>query len=57
MTIANAEMFYLTLKIQDIDTQLVVYPGMHHGSWPERFDKDYLTRIVDWFDFYTLEQE
>jgi dipeptidyl aminopeptidase/acylaminoacyl peptidase len=50
-------MFYLTLKIQDIDTQLVVYPGMHHGGWPERFDKDYLTRIVDWFDFYTLEQE
>ena len=57
MTIANAEMFYLTLKIQDIDTQLVVYPGMHHGGWPERFDKDYLTRIVDWFDLYTLGQE
>ncbi len=57
MTIANAEMFYLALKIQNIDTQLVVYPGMHHGGWPERFDKDYLTRIVDWFDHYVREQE
>ena len=56
MTIANAEMFYLALKIQDIDTQLVVYPGMHHGGWPERFDKDYLTRIVDWFDHYLQAQ-
>jgi len=57
MTIANAEMFYLALKVQNIDTQLVVYPGMHHGGWPERFDKDYLTRIIDWFDHYVLEQQ
>ena len=56
MTIANAEMFYLALKVQGIDTQLVVYPGMHHGGWPETFEKDYLLRIADWFDHYTLEQ-
>jgi hypothetical protein len=30
---------------------------INHGGWPEHFDKDYLTRIVDWFDHYGLEQQ
>jgi hypothetical protein len=30
----------------------VVYPVMHHGGWPERFEKDFLARILDWFDHY-----
>lgn len=50
--ILNAELFYQALQIQGIDSQLVVYPGMHHGGWTEAFDKDYLRRIVDWFDNY-----
>jgi dipeptidyl aminopeptidase/acylaminoacyl peptidase len=50
--ILNAELFYQTLKVKGIDTQLVVYPDAHHGGWPESFEKDYLVRIVDWFDRY-----
>jgi len=50
--ILNAELFYQALQVQGIDSQLVVYPGAHHGGWPEAFEKDYLTRIVDWFDKY-----
>ena len=30
----------------EIDSQLVVYPDSHHGGWEERFDRDYLERIV-----------
>ena len=50
--ILNAELFYQALKVQGIDSQLVVYPGMHHGHWTESFEKDYLTRVVDRFDHY-----
>ena len=50
--ILNAELFYQALKVQGVDSQLVVYPGAHHGGWPESFEKDYLTRVIDWFDHY-----
>ena len=52
MPISNAEIFYQALKVQDIDSELIVYPEMHHGGWPDRFWKDYLTRVVGWFDNY-----
>jgi dipeptidyl aminopeptidase/acylaminoacyl peptidase len=50
--ILNAELFYQALTWKGVDTELVVYPGAHHGGWPESFEKDYLTRIADWFDLY-----
>jgi dipeptidyl aminopeptidase/acylaminoacyl peptidase len=52
--VLNAELFYQALKVKGVDTQLVVYPGAHHGGWPEAFEKDYLVRIVDWFDHYLM---
>jgi len=54
--ILNAELFYRALKVQDIDSTLVVDPGMHHGGWTEAFDKDYLTRVVGWFDKYVRKE-
>ena len=48
----NAELFYQALKVRGIDSQLVVYPGTHHGGWSVEFDRDYIRRIVDWFDKY-----
>lgn len=50
--ILNSELLYQAMVIREIDTQLVVYPGVHHGGWPEEYDKDYLRRIVAWFDQY-----
>ncbi|HEX2138656.1 MAG TPA: S9 family peptidase, partial [Woeseiaceae bacterium] len=50
--ILNAELFYQSLKYRGIDTRLVVYPGMHHGDWDPAYDKDYLERVVAWFDRY-----
>ena len=50
--VLNAELFYQSLKVRGIDTRLIVYPGMHHSDWSEKFDKDYLVRVVAWFDKY-----
>jgi dipeptidyl aminopeptidase/acylaminoacyl peptidase len=48
--ILNSELFYQSLKVRGVPTRLVVYPGMHHGGWHPRYSKDYLQRIVAWFD-------
>jgi dipeptidyl aminopeptidase/acylaminoacyl peptidase len=48
----NAELFYQSLRKRGIDTELVVYPGMHHDDWSAEFDRDYLQRVQQWFDKY-----
>ncbi|MEX2125252.1 MAG: S9 family peptidase [Woeseia sp.] len=53
--ILNAELFYQTLRHRGIDTQLVVYPNSHHGGWDQKYSKDYLERIVAWFDHHIKE--
>jgi len=50
--VLSAELFYQTLKTLGVDTKLVVYPDSHHGGWDERYEKDYLERVVAWFDNY-----
>ncbi len=54
--ILNAELFYQALQVRGIDSTLIVYPGMHHGGWTAAFEKDYLQRIVDWFDKYLINE-
>jgi len=53
--VLNAELMYQALQVRGIDTELVVYPGAHHGGWPVQYEKDYLRRIVAWFDRYVGE--
>lgn len=48
----NAELFYQSLRKRGVPTELVAYPGMHHGGWPPEFERDYLERVVAWFDKY-----
>ena len=50
--ILSAELFYQSLRQRGIDTQLVVYPGMHHSDWTDEFQKDFLQRHLQWFDKY-----
>lgn len=50
--ILNAELFYQALQVRGIDSQLVVYPETHHSGWSAEFEKDYMKRVVDWFDKY-----
>lgn len=50
--VLNAELMYQAMQVRGIDTELVVYPGAHHGGWPTAYENDYLSRMVDWFDRY-----
>ena len=50
--VLNAELFYQSLKKRGIETELVVYPGMHHGGWSDDFERDRLVRVQQWFDKY-----
>lgn len=50
--ILNSELFYQSLRRKGVDTELVVYPDMHHGNWDSRFEKDVLERKIAWFDRY-----
>ncbi len=48
----NAELFYQSLRKKGVPTELIVYPGAHHGGWPKEFERDYLERVRAWFDRY-----
>jgi dipeptidyl aminopeptidase/acylaminoacyl peptidase len=48
----NAELFYQSLRKRGIPTELIVYPGAHHGGWSKEFERDYLERVRAWFDRY-----
>ncbi len=50
--VLNAELFYQSLKKRGVETELVVYPGTHHGGWSDEFERDRLERIQQWFDKY-----
>jgi dipeptidyl aminopeptidase/acylaminoacyl peptidase len=50
--VLNAELFYQALRHRGVDTQLVIYPDSHHGGWDASYSKDYLERLVRWFDRY-----
>jgi dipeptidyl aminopeptidase/acylaminoacyl peptidase len=50
--IAGAEQMYQALKSEGLDTQLVVYPGQHHGLSVPSYRRDRLQRYLDWFAKY-----
>ena len=47
--IQNSEQLYQALKRLGIDTQLVVYPGEHHGIRKLTYQKDRLERYLAWY--------
>ena len=50
--IINSEQMYQAMKRLGRTTQLVVYPGEHHGIRRPTFQKDRYERYLDWFDTY-----
>jgi len=50
--IINSEQMYIAMKRLGRETQLVVYPGEHHGIRRPTFEKDRLERWLAWFDHY-----
>jgi dipeptidyl aminopeptidase/acylaminoacyl peptidase len=50
--IINSEQMYQAMKRLGRETQLVVYPGEHHGFRRPTFIKDRYERYLEWFDKY-----
>ncbi|MEM8948304.1 MAG: S9 family peptidase [Pseudomonadota bacterium] len=50
--ILNAELFYQSLRVRNVPTELVVYPDADHIHWHYESSKDYYARIVRWFNKY-----
>lgn len=50
--ILNSEQMYQSMKRLGRETQLVVYPGEHHGIRRPTFQKDRFERFIGWYDKY-----
>jgi dipeptidyl aminopeptidase/acylaminoacyl peptidase len=48
----NSEQMYQALKSRGVDTQLVIYPGQHHGLEVPSYLVDRARRILDWYGRY-----
>ena len=55
--IQNSEQLYQVLKRRGIETQLVVYPGEHHGIRRPSFQRDRYERFLGWFDKYVKAEK
>jgi dipeptidyl aminopeptidase/acylaminoacyl peptidase len=49
---AGAEQMYQALRTEGVETQLVIYPGQHHGLTVPSYRRDRLQRYADWFGKY-----
>ncbi len=49
---AGAEQMYQALRTEGVETQLVIYPGQHHGLTVPSYRRDRLQRYLDWFGKY-----
>ena len=50
--IANAEGMYQVLRRVGVPTQLVIYPGEFHAIQRPSFQRDLVTRTLDWYNTY-----
>ena len=50
--IIGGEQMYQALKATGVDTQLIVYPGEHHGIAKPTYVEDRLKRYLDWYAKY-----
>lgn len=55
--ILGSEQMYQAMKRLGLETQLVVYPGEHHGIRKPTFQKDRFERYLGWFDTYVKSNE
>jgi dipeptidyl aminopeptidase/acylaminoacyl peptidase len=48
----NSEQMYQALRSLGVETQLVIYPGQHHGINQPSYRRDRLERYLAWYDRY-----
>jgi dipeptidyl aminopeptidase/acylaminoacyl peptidase len=46
----GSEQMYQALKINGVQTELIVYPGQFHGITNPAYQKDRFERYIGWFD-------
>jgi len=47
-----ARPFFNGLRTLDIECYLIYYSGAYHnGGWNDQYKKDYIRRLVAWFDY------
>ncbi|MBE1442711.1 S9 family peptidase [Paenibacillus sp. OAS669] len=48
----NAKLLFNGLRFYDVESYLVFYPqAFHSGGWNDEYKKDYMLRLVAWFDY------
>ncbi|HEV2084352.1 MAG TPA: S9 family peptidase, partial [Gemmatimonadales bacterium] len=52
----NSEQMYQALKSLGRETQLVIYPGEHHGIKKPSYQRDRLERYLDWYGRHLKQQ-
>lgn len=55
--VLGSEQMYQAMKRLGVETQLVVYPGEHHGISNPVFQKDRFERYLNWFNYYVKGSE
>jgi dipeptidyl aminopeptidase/acylaminoacyl peptidase len=50
--IAGSEQMYQALRVLDIPTQLVIYPGQNHLFSRPSYIQDRMLRFIAWFNYY-----
>ena len=48
----NSEQMYQALRSLRVETELVIYPGQHHGINKPSYRRDRLERYLAWYDKY-----
>ena len=52
MPLLNSEQMYQALRSLGVPTQLVIYPGQHHGLDKPSYLMDRMQRYLDWHGKY-----
>jgi dipeptidyl aminopeptidase/acylaminoacyl peptidase len=52
----GGEQMYQALKNLGVPTELVIYPGQHHGISRPSFVRDRLQRYLAWYDKYLMPE-
>ncbi len=48
----NSEQMYQALRSLNVPTQLIIYPGQHHGLAKPSYQQDRLERMLEWYGKY-----
>ena len=54
--LVDSEQMYQALRSLGVPTQLVIYPGQHHGIRKPSYVRDRLERYLAWYDKYLQKQ-